>query len=114
MLIEDDAHSRAVHLGLSRSLQARLRGLLRSLTAGTSRWTISFYHKAGRQRGNRRPPVAPDKLEAPSASDEAGATPNFTDQGPPKGERAMIETPVLILIVLMAIGAIVWWRATAH
>jgi hypothetical protein len=39
---------------------------------------------------------------------------NFTDQGPPKGERTMIETPVLILIVVMAIGAIVWWRATAH
>jgi hypothetical protein len=32
---------------------------------------------------------------------------NFTDQGPPKGERTMIETPVLILIVVMAIGAIV-------
>jgi hypothetical protein len=59
--------------------------------------------------------VAPDKLEAPSASDEAGATQiNFTDQGPPKGERTMIETPILILIVVMAIGAIVWWRATAH
>jgi hypothetical protein len=39
---------------------------------------------------------------------------NFTDQGPPKGERAMIETPVLILIVVMAIGAIVWLRAAAH
>jgi hypothetical protein len=39
---------------------------------------------------------------------------NFTDQGPPKGERTMIETPILILIVVMAIGAIVWWRATAH
>ena len=58
--------------------------------------------------------MAPDKLEAPSASDEAGATLiNFTDQGLPKGERTMIEPPVLILIVLMAIGAIVWWRATA-
>jgi hypothetical protein len=46
------------------------------LSTGTSRWPISFYREAGRQRGNRRPPVAPDKLEAPSASDEAGATHN--------------------------------------
>jgi hypothetical protein len=83
------------------------------LSTGTSRWPISFYREAGRQRGNRRPPVAPDKLEAPSPSAKPGPhTINFTDQGPPKGERTMIETPVLILIVLMAIGAIVWWRAS--
>jgi hypothetical protein len=33
---------------------------------------------------------------------------NFTDQGPPKGERTMIETPVLLMVGVLAIGAAVW------
>jgi hypothetical protein len=54
--------------------------------------------------------VALDKSVAPShLPTMAGATPTQLLVKVRRGRRTMIETPVLLMVVVLAIGAIVWW-----